>query len=361
MTGLARISGLAVAAAIGFISSVGAQTGPTAGSRPTVTSPYWDQPNRNGINTPDGVTTFDEPTKLVSQTIQAVPQAHADYVVAQWTFTKLNNDLNTSTNHLRDDFHASDEYTNATNEFTSAYNDYAAARQDAVRGIQSTDDYRAAMDLRQRLTTQISNVAGSDPKKADTDRLAALAALKLEYITPVRTVERELIAASPRVASARDRLMKAGKEVARLEKTFARDVRDSIELADIRKNRASARIAYLASFTYLQEARFARNLSLVYATKNFGDGYGYGGGLADGGYGYGAGGYGCGYGYGYGGYGSALGTGYINSGLGGNIGVGAPNRGQGSNGFSPGFANGGNGYSPGFVNGGNGFSPGTSN
>jgi hypothetical protein len=318
MMGIKRIGVMAAAVAASVATMSWAQASSAPGSRPTVTSPYWnDQPaGRNGSNVPNGVQTFDEPTKLLSQTVQAVPQAAADLVVAKWTYNRVNGDLNRVTNFVRDDFRASEEYADASAEMSAAYAEYDAARQEAVRGIQSSDGYRAAMQLRGSVNEQIANAAPADASEASQDdmaRLAALASLKLDYITPLRTVERELIAASPRVAAARERLRKAARELERLEKTFARDVRDSIELSDLRKNRENARIAYLASWTYLQEARLARGIAYDYAVRSkVLDRYtprlgGYGG---YGGYGYnGIGGIGYpGIGVGYGGFGSYRGS-----------------------------------------------------
>lgn len=312
-----RIALLASAAlcVAGLASGAAAQT-TDAASKPTVTSPYWN-PNvgggnagggNNGAYIPAGISTYDEPGRLLSQTVQAVPQARADYVVAKWTYRRINGELNRATNHMRDDFKNSDEYAAATSELQTAYAEYTAARDEAVKSVRATDDYRAAEELRASLSDQISDVAQSAPKgqRPDLDRLHALAALKIDYITPLRTVERELINSSPNVARARTRLMNASRELARLEKNFSREARDSIELADLRRTREGARIAYLASFAYLEEARLARSYALYYALYSRSvdrytprlAGYGYSGSYGFGGIGYG------GFNYGYGGFGS---------------------------------------------------------
>lgn len=295
---------LAVVAATSLVAQ--AQTTPTGtrptADRPSVTSPYWNPPSgENGALTPAGIQTLDEPGRLVAQTITAVPQARADYVVAKWTYRRINRDLNRATNFLRDDFRTSDDYVKATDELNAAYAEYTAAREEAVRGVRATDDYRAAEELRQNLSEQITELAALPSEKRDVDQMAALAALKIDYITPMRTVEREMINASPAVANARTRLRNAAREVSRLEKDFARDVRDSITLSDLRRSREDARIASLSAYAYLDEARIARDAAYYYAlvsrraerlTPRLGNyGYGYGG-----------------YGY-YGGYGTYRGVG----------------------------------------------------
>ncbi|RZM08789.1 MAG: hypothetical protein EOP68_10860 [Sphingomonas sp.] len=302
---IALLGSAAVGVAL-LATGAAAQTTDTAAdtaTKPTVSSPYWNPGGTtNGAYTPAGIQTYDEAGRLLSQTIQAVPQARADHVAAKWTYRRINGDLNRATNFMRDDFKNSDEYVAATSELKTAYDEYTAARDQAVKSVRATDDYRAAEELRANLSERIDDVAGATPQgqRPDLDRLHALAALKIDYITPLRTVERELIASSPDVARAKTRLMNASREVARLEKNFARDARDSIELADLRRTREGARIAYLASFAYLEEARLARSYALYYAlysrnvdrytpryTGGFygGHGAGYGVGFPHGGYG----------------------------------------------------------------------------
>lgn len=289
----------ALVAATGATSSF-AQTGPTsAPERPNVTSPYWnpsgDAP-RGGMSSASQIQTNDEPSRLVAQTVTAVPQARAEAVASRWIYRQAEHDLNLATDNLSSDFRQSEEFVSANNELQAAYADYTNVREAALRSVRETDEYQAAQSLRSKLSSQIKDVAAATPEgqKPDLDRLHAMASLKIDYITPIRQVERDVLASSPAVAQARTRLQNAAREVARLERNFAREARDSVELADLRKAREQAKITSLAAAAYLVEARWARNIALDYAYYSRGidryiprytDGYGYGyGGL---GYGYG--------------------------------------------------------------------------
>ena len=290
-----------ITAVLGLASAAtAAETNPTtAGAtkpadRPQVSSPYWNTPQT-------AASTFTGADQMLMQTVQEVPKAKADAVVAKWTYRRLDHELTRTSNNLRSDFRASPEYSSAVAELQAAYDNYETARQNAVRSVQNTVDYQAVSELRKNVGDQIADEHAEH--KPDLDRLVALAMLKVDYISPIRAVEREAIRNSAEVGRARDRLTSAARAVAKLEKDFAHDVRDSIELSDIRKAREDARIAMLASAAYLQESRFARAIAFRYAfnARRF-DRYiprlaGYPVGFGGYGHGpYGSGGFGFGYG-----------------------------------------------------------------
>lgn len=263
--GLARTL-LLSAAVVTISSSVFAQTNPrTVKANPsvppdaTVVSPRW---NQNSVqNTYDAP--LAGPDDLVTRTVTAIPQARADATVARWTFSRINQDLNLASNFLLRDFRDSNDYATAMEEFQAAYSAYETARSNALASLRADDKYRAVESIRKDVSDQIADE--HDQKEPSRDRLVSLAGLKIDTIAGFRDQERDMLAADTNVANARDRLLAAGKSLARLERNFARQARDNDILVELRRNRADARIAMLASAAYLQESRFARNIALRYA------------------------------------------------------------------------------------------------
>jgi hypothetical protein len=272
-----------------------------------ISSPRWTQGTQNQ---PCEQNSLSGPDQLVTQAVMAVPQAKADAVVAKWTFRRLTHDLSLLSNFMLRDFRDSEEYDQAYSEFQTAYDEYESARTKALAGIRGDDRYQAALSIRKNVGEQIADE--HDQKEPDHEKLVSLAGLKLDTISTFREQERDTLAADQNVASARDRLIAAGKKLARMEKDFARTVRNDDALASIRKSREDARIAMLASGAYLDESRTARDIALRYAYVargydryvprlygNYGyGGYGYGG-IGYGGIGYGIRSTGIGYPIGY--------------------------------------------------------------
>lgn len=283
---------LIAAATAALSSSVFAQSRPATATVPEdaqVSSPRWTQGTQTQNDQTANQNTLAGPDQLLAQAVMAVPQAKADATVAKWTFRRLNSDLNLLSNFMLRDFRDSPEYERAFAEYQDAYEDYEAARAQALANLRNDDRYQAALSLRKDVSEQIADEHGQ--KEPDGERLVALAGLKLNTITPFREQERDTLAADQNVSSARDRLINASRELARLEKNFVRTVRNDDALASLRRGREDARIAMLASSAYLNESRIARNIALRYAyvargydryvprlfgDYNYGYGYGYG-------------------------------------------------------------------------------------
>lgn len=264
----------------------GAQSRPSNPSVPDdaqVSSPRWTQaapaPSMNNNSSVAGV------DSMVAQAVMAVPQAKADATVAKWTYRRIDHDLTLLSNFMLRDFRDSPEYDQAFSEFQAAYDDYEAARTKALAGLRGNEKYQAAMAIRKDVAEQIADEHGQ--KQPDSEKIISLAGLKIDAVSGFRDQERDTLAADQNVVNARQRLIAAGKKLARMEKDFARTVRNDDALATLRRNREEARVAMLASGAYLDEARTARDIALRYAyvargyeryvPRLFGDySYGYG-------------------------------------------------------------------------------------
>lgn len=346
-----RIRSAVLSAAVGtLVAGVAyAQTNPSskpndqAGSQAgmQVQSPYWNggMPVAGGYGNTFYIQQPEYGEGLLEKTVLAVPGARADAVAAKWQYRRANSTLNSAADVLRHDFYDSDEYTNAMNDLKKAYRDLENARLDALKGLRTTAEYEAIESMRKNVNAQIADERDQD--HPSLERLVALAELKMQSVAPVRAAERDMIENSQAVRDAKSRLVDAANKLAKLEKEFAHQVRDSIDLADARKAKEDARIAMLASSAFLEEARFARRIAVTYSFASRGlsvpgyNSYGYfNSPMGYGGYS----GYGYGYGYGYGSYwgGVEYGqrTGVVSGGVTGNTPIGA-----GTNAF---FGRGGN-------------------
>lgn len=252
---------LIAATVVATVSVAGAQSRPANPSLPDdaqVSSPRWAQPTAS--NSSHSLSTVDG---LVAQTVMAVPQAKADATVAKWTYRRIDRELSLLSNFMLRDFRDSPEYDQAFTAFQAAYDDYEAARAQALSGIRGADNYQAVVSMRKDVSEQIADEHSQ--KQPNGERLVSLAGLKVDAIAAFRDQERDALAADQNVAEARQRLIAAGKKLARMEKDFARTVRNDDALANLRKGREDARIAMLASGAYLNETRNARNIALRYA------------------------------------------------------------------------------------------------
>jgi hypothetical protein len=258
-----HLTTILAAAAATFAASLSiAQTAPTS-SKPAagteVQSPYW--------NTGNGDTYYMEQPQygegLLEKAVLVVPAARADAVVAKWQFRRANTKLNNNADMIRRDFNESDEYGAALGELKAAYRNLENARFEALKGLRGTDEFAAIESLRKSVSGQIADERDQD--EPSLERLVALAELKMQSIAPVRAAEQEAIENSSAVRDAKARLVDASNKLAKLEREFAHDVRDSIELADARKAKEDARIAMLASAAFLDEARIARNIAIRYS------------------------------------------------------------------------------------------------
>ena len=201
-------------------------------------------------------------------TLFSVPQARAEATVAKYTYESLNRQLSRMTDNLRNDFRESEKFVQATDKFNAAYAKLEAARERAVKDLKQSDQYQASLSLKNRVTAQIAEEVAKDPKNLDVDRLSALASLKLDFMSQVRVLEQDAIAASTEVVDAREKLQTAGVELASLERQFEKTIRDNVELIDLRKSCEEAKISYLASSAYLSELRTVSSISYDFAVKS---------------------------------------------------------------------------------------------
>jgi len=219
-------------------------------SRPVVSSPYWNQ-GPVGFPTPQ---------------VDAVAPATAAATDAKWRFHYAQKERNIAARSMLRNFEDSPEYVFANNELKAAWSSYESARQAAVRPLKRSDVYLAGLELRDRVHAMISDEAAS--KLPDAGRLAALASLKLQYATPARAAEVDIIANSPEVRASRQRLVDAGKRLSELRRLFNREARDSIELAELRRSVDEARITQLAARSYEQATRRAADVAINYAYRS---------------------------------------------------------------------------------------------
>lgn len=283
---------LALVSAIVLTSSAFAQTRPNDISVPgdvQVSSPRWSNNEDMSGYAMAGV------DNLVTKTVLGVPQAAADATVAKWTFRKANHDLHLASTFMQKDFKESEAYDQAFTEFQNTYDEYETLRVKALADLRADEKYRAAASLRDNVNDQIADEHSQ--KEPDSEKLISLAGLKVDSMASFRDQERDTLAADQNVVAARQRLIAAGKKLAKVERDFARQARNDGGLAELRRGREEARIAMLASATYLEEMKDARYIALRYAWRaRYWDRYTPR--LTD--YSYGYGGYGYGYGGGYG-------------------------------------------------------------
>ena len=246
--------------------AAGAQ--PAAGAKPTTEGAQYHSPLWN--RTPSGANESGPPTqipntaeRLVGATVLAYPAARANAVEANLQFRRLDSLLNTTTFAVRRDFLESDDYAKAINDLKAAQDAYDDARQAAIADLQGTDEYASTMALHQRVSEQIADEG--EQAESDPQRLLALAEMKLNYVLPLRAVERERIENSREVRQARERLREAAIAVEQQERSFRRTARADGDLAALRSAREDARIAMRASQVFAREMRTARTIALNYA------------------------------------------------------------------------------------------------
>lgn len=233
----------------------------TSSAAPQIQSPYWNRvPEYAHSDVRQSPATPDD---ILNQTIMAVPATRVQTVVANAQFRRIDRNLNRSADVVRRDFLESDDYAKAVEDLRVAQAEYDRARNEAVAGLKETEEYRSTMAMSGDVADQIA--AERDAGNPDPQRLLALAGLKMDYLAPLRSVEREQIEASDAVKSARERVRTAAAEVDRLERGFYRDARSNQTLADLREAREDAKINKLAAHALWYETRIARNIALDYA------------------------------------------------------------------------------------------------
>lgn len=220
--------------------------------RPQVSSPYWNSPDRAA-----------SATLLVSETVQAVPAARAASVDARWRFYQADNELQRVTGNFTRTFEQSQPLRDAQRALDEAWNRYQAARVLALEPVWSSDSYQAAVKINDGLTQQIAEEHGQ--KAPDADKIRSLAESKLQFIASSRLRETRALTQNDEFQSARRGYVEAAERVRSLRQQFENEMRESIDLADLRRAKQEALVRRLATQAYYESAVDAREIALDYA------------------------------------------------------------------------------------------------
>ncbi len=220
--------------------------------KPQVSSPYWNSPDRAA-----------SVTQLVSDTVQAVPAARAASVDARWRYFQAHNELQRLTGNFTRTFEQSQPLRDAQRALDEASNRYQAARASALESVWSSDSYQAALKINDGLTQQIVEEHGE--KAPDDDKIRSLAESKLQFIGSSRLREVRALADSEEFQSARRNYVEAAERVRSLRQQFENEMRESIDLADLRKAKQDTLVRRLATQAYYESSVDAREIALDYA------------------------------------------------------------------------------------------------
>jgi hypothetical protein len=249
-SGIASIVLLAAAVAQGAPVTKPTDSAPV--DKPQVSSPYWSGASRGAPE-----------AQLVADTVQAVPTAHAAAVDARWRFFHADNELQRVTGNFTRTFEQSAALRDAQRAMDEAWDAYDAARAVALEPVRSSDSYRAAASAHERLTQQIVDEHGQ--KSPDQTKIRSLAESKLQFIASSRLREMNVLADSDEVRSARRNYVEAANRVRSLRQQFENEIRESIDLADLRRAKQEALVRRLATQAYFASSIRAREIALDYA------------------------------------------------------------------------------------------------
>ncbi len=245
-----------------------------------------------------------EASDLPSREVHGAVDANARTAFARANFHRLQDSLNSAIRQMQYNFEHSQEMMDALKAEKQAWDDYVAARNAALRPVVSDPKYQANVALKNEVGERIADVhaAYKDQKPTSaTDRramellceskmkeLVTLALVKLEYAQLATDMEVSALKNDSKVADARSKLIAAGTRAQAVRENFDRTVRNSQELASIRKSIEDARVAYITAEAYRDGAVDAANVALDYAYyKNRYNYHTYDGYPYDGIYGYG--------------------------------------------------------------------------
>jgi hypothetical protein len=248
-----------LAAALAIAPVAMAEVATEGGNKPAVSSPFWGGNNSNA-DTASAVA-----SQLVAETVTAVPPAAAARVVARWEYFGAGQALNAKHREFQQKFEESPELVKAQAEFDAAWDNLELVRTKVLAELSQSPSYQAAMKLRDTTTDKIREEAQA--KKPDRDKIMALADLKMDYAAPARFRETMELSKSDEYRSARARLFNASRDLTLLRKSFASQVRDSIDLAALRDAKQASRIKMLGAAAYHDASLEARAIALNYADR----------------------------------------------------------------------------------------------
>ena len=219
--------------------------------------------------------------------LRALPGARAAAVAADAEQRRAQTDLNNAIADIHRTFSRSAEMIAAQIEEHDAWQALQAAEDKALAQIKDDETYKAAVELRDRLGRDIQDQHAKP--NSTTERLLAMATVKLSFAASTTAMEAAALSADPQVNVARQRLVDAGKHLAALNQQLDDAVRSSQQVLLARKQLDDARIAALATdAAYIEATRVARaaldfsyhvyDYPYPYAvnTPYYGGGYSYG-------------------------------------------------------------------------------------
>lgn len=195
--------------------------------------------------------------------MRALPVARAQAVAAKQELRRAESALNNAVYEVRRVYTRSDELITAQAEEKAAWDALLAARDNAMKDLKQDERYLAAQQLRDRLTTQIAD--NREKPGTTTERLLAMARVKLNFASSATAMEIAAIAADPNVKASQRRLMAAGHKLTKLRMDFEDTVRADPRVVLARKNVEDARTATAAADAMYIEATRVANAALDFA------------------------------------------------------------------------------------------------
>lgn len=192
----------------------------------------------------------------VAQAVERVAVTRALYRQAQLS---VDNAFRT----LRRDFERSEQFLTAAAEERQAFDAYAAARDAAIRHLEDNVDYRALIELRQRLSDQLDDRRRQ--KHVYFADLVPLAQERMRYNQLISAMEAEAIRADPEVDRARRRYVTAGTALVRTRGDFKDSLRSHPTVVTALQARQQANVATIAAEAGLQGAAIVRDDALRFA------------------------------------------------------------------------------------------------
>lgn len=195
--------------------------------------------------------------------MRALPVARAQAVAAKQEMRRAESALNNAVYEVRRAYTRSEELITAQAEEKAAWDALLAARDNAMKDLKQDEHYLAAQQLRDRLANQIAE--NRDKPGTTTERILAMARVKLNFATSATAMEIAAVSADPNVKTAQKRLIAAGNKLTRLRMDFEDTLRADARVTMARKNVEDARTATVAADAMYIEATRVADAALDFA------------------------------------------------------------------------------------------------
>lgn len=198
-----------------------------------------------------------------SAQVDKVPAAAAGAATARAQQSQSYSDLNRVIRWQVEDFENTPELREARQELDDAYTDYLAARDRALGRLADDPTYRAAVNLRDQMGANLSELHAMREK--DHGSIVAVANVKLTHASVARDLEAAALGNDAQVSAARKRMIDASNKLSQLRGDFRRQVQRDEQVAQARDSFNDARIARLGAEAYLHRSIQAARSAVDYS------------------------------------------------------------------------------------------------